>query len=874
MEKNVLPAKVIKATSVQKCTLNPKWNEKFQLYMFLSGIFRSKTLIFDLFYRDVDDSKKDVFHLDIWDHDEEDSVVDAVKKLNEVTNLKGLGRFFKQVAQSARTNADESVDDFLGALDVDIETIPSTGIQQWYKLQGRSLKSQVKGSIHLKMWIGTREDRGIADEDDMLDVKQHVGLIKIFVDYEIRQLNSDMTKWNGQLSQPALTILHQHAVQGDLTEVHQAMWLVSYWLAYSRLYDGLPNSQKDYGFLYKILNNLTTLWVPTSLSKDEEDLLAESFSDFLTESYDQIVRHRELYNSAEKHQVLKRLEDMLKCLRLLHHSALFKKTMPFQKEFSAELPYLIKVDEQKIYFAEFVTKSAVGYYEKRKRVAYSNEKSHLSQGEHCENAFASLTQLITMLNAGCYRAFHNFHKVFERATALNYFYITYKQWDKSLTDALCSIMADAVNKQMAFFVLLMIGLFRLLLNQLSVLWYFSAINSKAPINSQSKLSELKETSSHADVCHCIIQILEFWNFLEFPLTEQRADYLVSLVETICKVVEFYADKMFDQSSLNTNSFKPCSSSENLSSSPVPPSISTDKIVDNICIALNNTGHVREVMISLPKSLRFNETLEKLQESKHEESYVKKVKDKLESLIEDCDKRVTADIDLSLNSLIERHKESVKKQVFHLAWSPNGCQLESAIKPLIKQLDAQLFDYHKWLLPHIFIRLLMVQFRSVLYEIKATTTENPGQDSGFHKRMLGGIALLVNYFHADGQGVSQNTIQEDKLYKELTILLQLNQVPTQSLIEKYYETLYAQQEDMKEFKYGLLNVRAYFNSQSSLLVLDIASAKNIIPLDSNGLSDPFVITEVVPVSLFPNSKTFKTRVINKTLNPVFDETFQL
>lgn len=76
----------------------------------------------------------------------------------------------------------------------------------------------------------------------------------------------------------------------------------------------------------------------------QEDLLADSFSEFLTHCYDQIVRHRELYNSAEKQISLKRLEDMLRCIRMLHNSALFKKAMPFQKDFLTELPFLIKVD--------------------------------------------------------------------------------------------------------------------------------------------------------------------------------------------------------------------------------------------------------------------------------------------------------------------------------------------------------------------------------------------------------------------------------------------------------------------------------------------------------------------------------------------------
>jgi len=44
-------------------------------------------------------------------------------------------------------------------------------------------------NLNIKLWPGTREDRCSVDEDDMLDIKQHRGLIKIFAEHEIRQLD-------------------------------------------------------------------------------------------------------------------------------------------------------------------------------------------------------------------------------------------------------------------------------------------------------------------------------------------------------------------------------------------------------------------------------------------------------------------------------------------------------------------------------------------------------------------------------------------------------------------------------------------------------------------------------------------------------------
>jgi len=53
-------------------------------------------------------------------------VADSARRLNQVKGLKGLGRYFKQIAQSARrprsesNPATETLDDFLGTVDIPI----------------------------------------------------------------------------------------------------------------------------------------------------------------------------------------------------------------------------------------------------------------------------------------------------------------------------------------------------------------------------------------------------------------------------------------------------------------------------------------------------------------------------------------------------------------------------------------------------------------------------------------------------------------------------------------------------------------------------------------------------------------------------------
>ena len=71
------------------------------------------------------------------------------------------------------------------------------------------------------------EDFIFLDDEGLIDVQQHKDLVRQFALHEISRRGEPVCTFRGQLPDPALFILHQHAIQSDLTELHQLMWWVN-----------------------------------------------------------------------------------------------------------------------------------------------------------------------------------------------------------------------------------------------------------------------------------------------------------------------------------------------------------------------------------------------------------------------------------------------------------------------------------------------------------------------------------------------------------------------------------------------------------------------------------------------------------------------
>lgn len=83
---------------------------------------------------------------------------------------------------------------------------------------------------------------------------------------------------------------------------------------------------------------------------------------------------------------------------------------------------------------------------------------------------------------------------------------------------------------------------------------------------------------------------------------------------------------------------------------------------------------------------------------------------------------------------------------------------------------------------------------------------------FHERLRAALNLMVEFFYADGQGLTMDILHSHN-YSRIVQQLQYHQTDTETLIEMFYMTRLQEQLTITNSPYGNLAVRAYFNHDS-------------------------------------------------------------
>ncbi|XP_033827680.1 BAI1-associated protein 3 [Periophthalmus magnuspinnatus] len=848
--KEALPARCIQVTEVKPETLNPVWDEHF---------------VFE-----IDDVHNDLLHLDIWDHDDDVSVAEACKKMNEISGLRGMGRYFKQIAKSVRANgstssgSEENADDFLGCINIPLNEMPVSGYDTWFKLEPRSSASKVQGECHLILKLFTSQrDNTLSKKDTNVSI--HRKLLSQIVEYEHTHIKREPYNWTGQVSPPAWTVLTHHAVQTDLSPLQQA---IIRWQCYSTHH---RTQRVCYSLLLRLLRSIDAEWDAPTVRGDLERQLSDSFRLYTEHCLCLMKNMRQVFPCSSA-AAITRYELMLRGIGYMQNMRAFKTVCPLRNELHLDITTAIK-------------KGTAEWYE-------GLIKRYKAEDGTLEEQLKKLIQVVDAVCVDVQRAQNIYNKLFYSAVKVDFFSITYRQLEKLVADdvnvameRLCGTLEQETSRLTQtmgetifelFTSLKILKGFRefLPLKDAKMLaltgfhnWFKSSIHKWLQIvhdrscdrvckavdtDKLEPLGQAKHSSSAVEVTLCFAQVREMWQQLSWPDSAGAFIFITRLTDNFCNEAVCYSEMMtrkIERSQLGRDH---------------------KSFTVQLCIALNSMEHVRVFLGHLPRDLDWCGVEQAMEESCGAEGK-EQVYKALNGQLYNMDLDLQREAKRLISVLTDKMLPELRRYIQHISLSPDSINNDEAVSPLMKYLQDTMNILTDNLVKENLTRVLQGMWELLLRMILDAVTENRGVQIEFYNRFQYTVETLLQFFHANGEGLTVDDMKSGD-FKALEEELKLNKCSSFELIEQYYLEKISHQKTLKHTRFGRISVKCYYDASEQRLTVEILHAADILALDANGLSDPFVIVELCPHHLFPIAKSQRTQVKLKTLHPVFDELF--
>ncbi|XP_038064118.1 protein unc-13 homolog D-like isoform X2 [Patiria miniata] len=866
----------LQSTSIIKEQLNPKWNENFRFVLGCAV-------------------QTGWFHIDVWDHDEETTVMEVVKKSGDIQSVKGVKRLLKEVIQSTRLGG-SNPDDFLGYVNIKLDAIPSWGLSGWYPLKSKSSRSKASsGEIFLKLKMSLQR----ADQSYQVLSPTAVHRILWFhiVHYEVARLDQ-LGAWDGELPSRAMTILQQHAVQYEISDLHQSLCR---WLAYSQ---ECTMCVIDFKSFYTYGETLKRSWKPFALSADEEQYLQKSFHSFITYAVDMLHRQQDMFPPTNK-LALRRLQYLLLCLSQINEMEFAERNVLFQPNCQAVILAAIKEDIHNW---------------------YSKKQSEMVDAKPEIERVSSLAGLTNTINGQFQRLLQFVHNTYQTVFEIPYFTIVYKEMDlrlmadvtRCLTSTVSHHTLDDVEgeeysqRSTALFELYLalrdfVGFSENLTEgdqaDLEIKGYHKFfkkavekwlnVSRKRAAERIKKAVELdqvalvdtmvKHSTSAVDVATCFAQIREFWQRLDWPDTVGSYVFVAKVTDDICHGAVSYANIIHDK--LRQNGYYDDEGQFD--------------VTDQLCIAINNIEQVRRSLAIMPESLGW-QRIQVAMEMEYGEMAGRQCQDTLQTMMASADEdmvnviehvvqrvgeRMRPDLRRFLRALLAAHIHSCiddntrQGQETSAMDVSKNLQFLQAIDPLMEYLDTNMITLHNCLLKSNFDRILQDIWIVLVDELsKIISNKNKALHGKplLFCRLNDTLDILSDFFYADTKGLALPTLH-NATYMEMKSYTESNMADTHELIEAFYGQKLQEVEEIiesnKESLLGTLTVKCYYNDVTNHLCIMLVNAKNITPKDRSGMSDPYVILELQPSFVFPKSSPRKSKIVKETVHPLFDETFE-
>ncbi|NWR78688.1 UN13D protein, partial [Centropus unirufus] len=826
--KDLIPEDQIHRTQVISQTLSPVWDETFILE-----------------FEDVETAS---FHLDMWDSD----VVESVRhKLGELTDLHGLKRIFKDARK------DKGQDDFLGNVVLRLKDLHCWS-DRWYLLEPRTETYPNRGQCHLQFLLTHKKaggDLATTSSRTQPSYTVHRHLLQQLVCHELLQRRAGSTAWDGELGRHASTVLYLHATQKDLSHFHQVM---AQWLAYSKLYQSL---EFDSTCLLHQITSIEYQWLQERLRPEQKAELAESFQSLLTYGVSLIRRYRIIFPLSVPRSA-ERLQSLLRVLVQMCKMKAFRELCTL----SPDLPEMVSTA---------LKSGTVEWFHMKKQHLKPMVKSMEENGK-------ALSRLLVEVIGDLQQCQKIWNKFFINTFKLNLFSIAYLELE--------SLVAEHVQEQLQEVDSSMSkptaeSLFQLYMNLQELYrmkdfvpkrdgplalsnfhqwfkeavpqWlekaYTIALERAQRAVQMDQLTPFGEHNKHStstvDLSTCYAQIVKTWKQLSWPDPEEAFMIMVKLVEDMCKIALLYCRLIKGRA-------------EALSLSEQ----NEGEAANRLCIVVNNIKQLRLLILRLPSQLEWAQLEQRTEAVIDRQQIQHTLHNQLDSTVSCLDHEIQGVV----QALATKLEKGIARHIQELSSSSNTQEPEDSIIPLMRFLESELQYLNEHLVQENFSSLLSRLWPHSLAVLAAAAGQQDPRPQPCRK-LLCALKSLELCFHAEGCGLPLETLHT-AAFLSLETQLALCSSTSHQLIQKYFSNRIRQQLDTGSEKYGAVTIKARYRRSEQKLHVEVLNAANLLPLDPNGSSDPFVQLSLEPRHEFPEVVARTTQCKRNELHPLFDEAF--
>ncbi|XP_065576099.1 protein unc-13 homolog 4B-like isoform X2 [Artemia franciscana] len=842
-----------KSRSTYKETdLNPVWKENFVL--------------------EVRNPAAEMLHLELYDYDPEQSVVERLGQISEIKSMRGFGKLFKDVTGiRSSSNGTNQNHEFLGSVIVPLKSVPASGIERWYLIEGKNpdanKSKKNRGELRLHLALTSSNAKGLYTLPAMI---KHEQFLRYIYDHEIRK-DED---WFGMLPAEARQIIVQHACHHGLTSYESDL------VRWKSLFDiNLHRALDPLQFL-PILERIKRTVEEEKYSVDQEEYLwhaMDKFSEYCTE----ITRkHRKIhYELAGPDQ----LRCLIKCLSVVVQLDKKRNNPPKLSDIKERMQVAV----------------LSGTFEWMQYVIDTTRKEGSDVSTRLEHAVSLANNALADLR----RALDHYNVIFCEFLNAPYFMLIYQIFDQKLaeishpvvqeaTGLFADLLLDGSGKKEGltlgaalFELYLLLQQFHKLstpfpeetISQMSLYgynrWFFSAITKWLQIatikalNLIEKAVEIdtlkqvdayhKYSTSAVDCVQVFHQVKTSWKQLGWPNPEESLAYVLKILEDICRCADFYSvsiatkfNKMLQEHT-------------------------GGKITEEILMAVNNLIFVRdsieplvpELGLSLTSDGRPNSALLRALASLHNEAVAMSHVKTVQALIANC----AETIETRVSEMWDEFGEAMMPDV--LQFTRFACDNSDNRDLLLDQYDINLnMAKERLSSDDLFQQCLTVHCElawKAYCKIVLEKIEEKQPPALFQN-----ISNLVKSTCLFFYGIEDPEITEElmggALLKEVQSLLDIYAAETWQIIHRYLINRQEQQQDLAESPYGALAVKAMFSGTN--LFIEVLNARKLVKMDIGGKADPYVKVRLEPSIRYPENAKERTKVVKNNLYPLFDETF--